>query len=373
MLLSSLLPRLSAKFPHGVPSILSVQSALEDLWSAGHDPSSARHHGRSIAGTERWIGAVEVWSYLTWLGIDSVLVQFIGDRANRALLGEFCWRYFARTVGDDAGCDSSRHGEDEGGGLEEGSGRIRVCGPTGRVVRVARAATTAADPDLEKHPLARPRVTASDYARRILGQMSCSRRDGRGGPPPRRRGGGTATTAPRGRRPGPVPDRGAVVVSLPPPDILPAEEGGGREAGPRGSSRRRDGGVGAEASPHPVRRAAEQGAGGAGPRGTPRDTLRAPPGEGLPDTPLHGTGAVGGRDREEEEVQPRLGVPRREGRQGDRGRWRRRRGEAGPGGGRRGEAGPRGGSEESAAREVKSRSPRNGGFAPETAPRVAFA
>ena len=170
MLLSSLLPRLSAKFPSGVPPILSIQSALESLWSAGHDPSSAKHHGRRIANTKRWIGAVEVWSYLTYLGIDSVLVQFIGGIENRALLGEFCWRYFSRSVGDDAGCDSSMHGEEDG--LEE-TDTVRVCGEMGKVVRGARAAETEAAEC--EHPLARPKVTASDYARRILDQMSARR------------------------------------------------------------------------------------------------------------------------------------------------------------------------------------------------------
>lgn len=114
MMLSALLPQLVqenhpyfSNLPHSlqphpgsprlipIPSLRQVQTLLEDSWRNGFDKIGAEHFGYAIVGTNPRIGAVEVSSLFSYLSIDSVVVQFIKCHASRALLGPFCWNYFA--------------------------------------------------------------------------------------------------------------------------------------------------------------------------------------------------------------------------------------------------------------------------------------
>lgn len=99
MLLSSMMPTLSCIFPEGVPTIEEVQGTMEMLWSQGYDRRNALHHKHSLVGKKTWIGTVEVWSYLSFKRIDSIIIQFIKTTENRAMLGNFVWAYFNRICG----------------------------------------------------------------------------------------------------------------------------------------------------------------------------------------------------------------------------------------------------------------------------------
>lgn len=117
MMLSALLPNFPANHPYfcmnrseilcnrKVLSLYQLQSHLEDSWAGGFDPRGARHYGHKIrgrSGRSSWIGAVEVSSVLSYLHIDSTVVQFIHRQESRALLGDFVWCYFSKKIGIDA-------------------------------------------------------------------------------------------------------------------------------------------------------------------------------------------------------------------------------------------------------------------------------
>lgn len=116
MMLSALLPRLPAfhpffevvpdslkrypatagSIPTPLPSLRQLQSFLEQSWADGFDPRGAQHYNRRIVGKRSEIGAVEVSSCLSFLGIDSTVVQFIKCKESRSLLGSFVWAYFTK-------------------------------------------------------------------------------------------------------------------------------------------------------------------------------------------------------------------------------------------------------------------------------------
>ena len=52
-----------------VPSIPRVQSLIEEAWKEGLDPQGASHFNQRLQGTRAWIGATEMYSLLTSLGI----------------------------------------------------------------------------------------------------------------------------------------------------------------------------------------------------------------------------------------------------------------------------------------------------------------
>ena len=96
MLLSGMMPTLRHVFPNGVPCVHEIQATMEQLWKHGFDVRNAEHHGRALVGKRTWIGTVEVWSYLSYKCVDSIIVQFIKTHSNRALLGKFVWAYFSK-------------------------------------------------------------------------------------------------------------------------------------------------------------------------------------------------------------------------------------------------------------------------------------
>jgi len=138
MLISSMMPTLSSVFPEGVPCIQQIQSTMETLWSRGFDRTNADHHKDSLSGKKTWIGTVEVWSYLTFNRIDSIIVQFIKTKENRAMLGSFVWAYFSRICG---------------------------CGPFG---------CSCNGNDSRRNPLASPILHSPEYAANLLREISSS-------------------------------------------------------------------------------------------------------------------------------------------------------------------------------------------------------
>lgn len=61
----------SGRCPPGgtVPSIPQLQRMIEGAWREGLDPQGASHFKQRLLGTRAWIGATEVFSLLTSLGI----------------------------------------------------------------------------------------------------------------------------------------------------------------------------------------------------------------------------------------------------------------------------------------------------------------
>jgi hypothetical protein len=91
-----MMPTLHHVFPNGVPCVHEIQGTMEELWKHGFDVRNAEHHGHALVGKRTWIGTVEVWSYLSYKRVDSIIVQFIRTPRNRALLGKFVWAYFTK-------------------------------------------------------------------------------------------------------------------------------------------------------------------------------------------------------------------------------------------------------------------------------------
>jgi len=111
MIISAMLPTFSPIFPDGVPLLNELQMSFELLWAEGFDRDGARHHNSKMVGKTgkiSWIGAVEVWSYLSFRGIDSTIVQFANNAENRSAVGAFVWAYFSRLVGPECECHGQR-------------------------------------------------------------------------------------------------------------------------------------------------------------------------------------------------------------------------------------------------------------------------
>eukprot|EP00986_Skeletonema_menzelii_P008867 scaffold3870_cov160-Skeletonema_menzelii.AAC.8 len=104
MMISSMLPAVRSIFPDGVPSVHEIQTTMEQLWKEGVDLESAKHHNYTLVGKtgkRAYIGTIEAWAYLSYLGVDAAIVQFLNK--NRAMVGDFIWNYFAKMTGPD-GC-----------------------------------------------------------------------------------------------------------------------------------------------------------------------------------------------------------------------------------------------------------------------------
>lgn len=52
-----------------MPSIPQLQRMIEGAWKEGLDPQGASHFDQRLLGSPAWIGATEVFSLLTFLGI----------------------------------------------------------------------------------------------------------------------------------------------------------------------------------------------------------------------------------------------------------------------------------------------------------------
>ena len=82
--------------PIPIPSLHQLQLFLEEAWKDGFDARGAQHYRHSIVGKHSQIGAVEVSSLLSFLQLDSAVLQFIKCSESRAYLGPFVWSYFRR-------------------------------------------------------------------------------------------------------------------------------------------------------------------------------------------------------------------------------------------------------------------------------------
>ncbi|XP_030012827.1 zinc finger-containing ubiquitin peptidase 1 [Sphaeramia orbicularis] len=104
MLLSSLLkaeayaPVFSGKT---VPSIPRVQSMIEEAWNEGLDPRGASHFNQRLQGTRAWIGATEIYSLLTSLGISARIIDFhqpTGPGDTHPRLFEWVKQYYCQST-----------------------------------------------------------------------------------------------------------------------------------------------------------------------------------------------------------------------------------------------------------------------------------
>ena len=85
-----------------IPSIKQIETQIEQSWSENFDTKGAKHYRYQIYGQPSKIGAVEVSSVLSYLHIDSTVIQFIVCLASRTLLGNFVWCYFERQFWNNA-------------------------------------------------------------------------------------------------------------------------------------------------------------------------------------------------------------------------------------------------------------------------------
>lgn len=79
-----------------VPTLKQIQTYLERCWTAGYDPNGAAFYRNCIVGKRSKIGAVEVSSAMSYLGIDSTVIQFIRCPESRLLLAPFVYAYFTK-------------------------------------------------------------------------------------------------------------------------------------------------------------------------------------------------------------------------------------------------------------------------------------
>lgn len=60
----------------GIPSIPQLQRLIEEAWREGLDPQGASHFNQRLQGTRGWIGATEIYTFLTSLAIRARIVDF---------------------------------------------------------------------------------------------------------------------------------------------------------------------------------------------------------------------------------------------------------------------------------------------------------
>ncbi|XP_023330509.1 zinc finger with UFM1-specific peptidase domain protein [Eurytemora carolleeae] len=60
----------------GMPSIPRLQEILEQAWRAGFDRAGCEQLGGKIVNTRKWIGATEIYTILTYCGIEAELIDF---------------------------------------------------------------------------------------------------------------------------------------------------------------------------------------------------------------------------------------------------------------------------------------------------------
>ncbi|KAE8288317.1 hypothetical protein D5F01_LYC12182 [Larimichthys crocea] len=83
-----------------VPGIPQVQRMMEGAWKEGIDPQGASHFNQRLHGTQAWIGATEIFSLLTCLGISACINDFhqpTGPGDTHPLLFEWVKQYFSQT------------------------------------------------------------------------------------------------------------------------------------------------------------------------------------------------------------------------------------------------------------------------------------
>jgi hypothetical protein len=79
-----------------IPCLPEIEQALEFAWATGLDGKGREHYHGKISGKRAWVGAVEIWSVLTYWSLDACVVQFIKTLASRRQLGPFLYAYFTK-------------------------------------------------------------------------------------------------------------------------------------------------------------------------------------------------------------------------------------------------------------------------------------
>ncbi|BGP69350.1 hypothetical protein NBRC10513v2_002693 [Rhodotorula toruloides] len=62
--------------PAPVPPIRAWQETVEEAWRQGYDPAGAEHFRGKLIGSRRWIGTTEVYTALTYMGVNAFIVDF---------------------------------------------------------------------------------------------------------------------------------------------------------------------------------------------------------------------------------------------------------------------------------------------------------
>lgn len=109
-------------------------------------------------------------SYLSFMRVDSIIVQFIKTSQNRALLGRFVWAYFDRVCPPPFGCSSCQDVDGGGGGEHWSVSMGRGGGSVGRSSGAGGSDSGAAD----LPPLASPMLTSLEYADHLLREITKS-------------------------------------------------------------------------------------------------------------------------------------------------------------------------------------------------------
>ncbi|XP_023569995.1 zinc finger with UFM1-specific peptidase domain protein isoform X2 [Octodon degus] len=85
-----------------VPCIPKIQSMIEDAWKEGFDPQGASQLNNRLQGTKAWIGACEVFTLLTSLGVKCRIVDFhkaTGPTGTHPRLFEWILNYYSEQEG----------------------------------------------------------------------------------------------------------------------------------------------------------------------------------------------------------------------------------------------------------------------------------
>ncbi|GEM12023.1 zinc finger with UFM1-specific peptidase domain protein [Rhodotorula toruloides] len=59
-----------------IPPIRTWQETIEQAWKEGYDADGAEHFGGRLIGSRKWIGTTEVYTALTYMGVNAVIVDF---------------------------------------------------------------------------------------------------------------------------------------------------------------------------------------------------------------------------------------------------------------------------------------------------------
>ncbi|ORY55163.1 peptidase family C78-domain-containing protein [Leucosporidium creatinivorum] len=59
-----------------IPTILELQNIIELAWNQGYDPPGRDHFKGKLIGSTKWIGATEIYTAMSWLGIRVKIIDF---------------------------------------------------------------------------------------------------------------------------------------------------------------------------------------------------------------------------------------------------------------------------------------------------------
>lgn len=71
-----------------VPSIEELQRTIEVAWHLGHDPPGAAHFKNRLVGSKKWIGATDIYTCFTAMGIRYVYARGGNERTDERMQSE---------------------------------------------------------------------------------------------------------------------------------------------------------------------------------------------------------------------------------------------------------------------------------------------